>query len=289
MSAMDAARGYVAAWNARDAARLAESFRPGGTYEDPNTDGPIEGGPLRQYAGSLWAAFPDLIFEEVEYGETAPGEIVLRWMMRGTNLGSLRGLPPTGATIALPGADFITAGHDGVQRVQGYFDRMALMQQLGVQVTVQPTAVGPVRFGVCTSVRSDNPATPGAVTLTMIEAQTDHEVLQIRDTSRRIMLQLCGMPGFLSFQGAVIGRRLTTVTLWESREAQRQVMREANHQQASKEMFDGTIGRAFHASTWSLERLGELWTRCPACGSLRDARTESACRCGAAGSRPAFW
>jgi steroid delta-isomerase-like uncharacterized protein len=289
MSAMDAARRYVAAWNARDAARLAESFRPGGTYEDPNTGGPIEGGQLGQYAGSLWAAFPDLIFEEVEYGETAPGEIVFRWMMRGTNRGSLRGLPPTGATIALPGADFITACDDGVQRVQGYFDRMALMQQLGVQVTVQPTAVGPVRFGVCTSVRSDNPATPGAVSLTMIEAQSDDEVLRIRETSRRIMLQLPGMPGFLSFQGAVIGRRLTTVTLWESREAQRQVMREANHKEASQEMFGGSVGRAFHASAWTLERLGELWTRCEACGVLRDARTEAACRCGVAGAAPAFW
>jgi len=289
MSAMDAARRYVAAWNARDAARLAETFRPGGTYEDPNTGGPIETGPLGQYAGSLWSAFPDLVFEEVDYGETAPGEIVFRWMMRGTNRGSLRGLPPTGATIALPGADFITACDDGVQRVQGYFDRMGLMQQLGVQVAVQPTAVGPVRFGVCTSVKSDNPATPGAVTLTMIEAQTDDEVLRIRETSRRIMLQLRGMPGFLSFQGAVIGRRLTTVTLWESREAQRQIMHEANHKQASQEMFGGSVGRAFHASSWTLERLGELWSRCAACGVLRDARVQAVCRCGAEGDRPAFW
>jgi heme-degrading monooxygenase HmoA len=61
----------------------------------------------------------------------------------------------------------------------------------------------------------------------------------MRDISRRIMLQLCGVPGFLSFQGAVIGRRLTTVTLWESREARRQVMREANHQQASHDMLGG--------------------------------------------------
>jgi hypothetical protein len=62
MSALDAARRYVAAWNARDATRLAESFRPGGTYEDPNTRGPIGGGPLGQYAGTLWSAFPDLTF-----------------------------------------------------------------------------------------------------------------------------------------------------------------------------------------------------------------------------------
>lgn len=289
MSAMDAARRYVAAWNARDAARLAESFRPGGTYEDPNTGGPIEVGPLGQYAGALWSAFPDLVFEEVDWRESAPGELVFRWMMRGTNRGSLRGLPPTGATIALPGADFITACDDGVQRVQGYFDRMGLMQQLGAQVAVQPTAVGPVRFGVCTSVRSDNPATPGAATLTMIEARTDDEVLQIRETSRRIMLQLRGMPGFLSFQGAVIGRRLTTVTLWESREAQRQMMHEANHKHASREMFAGSVGGAFHASSWTLEHQGELWSRCAACGELRDARAQAVCRCGAEGGRPAFW
>ena len=96
----------------------------------------------------------------------------------------------------------------------------------------------------------------------MIEARSDEEVQQIRDASRRIMLQLPGMPGFLSFQGTVVGRRLSTVTLWETRESARQVMREANHKQASSEMFGGAVGSAFHSSTWALERLGELWVRC---------------------------
>lgn len=290
MSELGATRRYVAAWNARDGARLAAAFLPGGTYEDPNTGGPIGTGALGQYAAALWAAFPDLTFEEVDYQATARGHIVFRWIMRGTNRGSLRGLPPTGATVALPGVDLVTAREGGVERVQGYFDRTTLMEQLGVQVQVQPHAVGPVRFGVCTSVRSANSAPPAAVSLTMIEARNDAEVQQIRDISRRIMLQLCGMPGFLSFQGAVIGRRLTTVTLWESREAQRQVMREANHRQASHDMFAGGIGEAFHASSWSLERQGELWIRCPECDGLRDGRTEAVCRCGApAAARPAFW
>jgi steroid delta-isomerase-like uncharacterized protein len=290
MSGLDAARRYVAAWNARDTARLADAFLPGGTYEDPNTGGPLGTGPLGQYAAGLWAAFPDLTFEDAGFQETSGGEIVFRWIMRGTNRGSLRGLPPTGATVALPGVDLITARDGGVERVQGYFDRTTLMEQLGVQVHVQPYAVGPVRFGVCTSVESANPAPPGAVSLTMIEARNDAAVQQIRDVSRRIMLQLCGMPGFLSFQGAVIGRRLTTVTLWESREAQREVMREANHKQAAQDMFGGGLGAAFHASAWALERLGELWIRCPACGELRDGRTQGACRCGsAAAERPAFW
>jgi steroid delta-isomerase-like uncharacterized protein len=290
MNGMDAARRYVAGWNAHDAARLADSFLPGGTYEDPNTGGLIGTGPLGQYAAGLWTAFPDLSFEEVDYQATAAGEIVLRWIMRGTNRASLRGLPPTGATIALPGVDLITARDGGVERVQGYYDRLTLMEQLGAQVHVQPYAVGPVHFGACTSVRSGNPSPPGAVSLTMIEARNDGEVQQIREVSRRIMLQLCGMPGFLSFQGAVIGRRLTTVTLWESREAQRQVMREANHRQASQDMFSGAVGAAFNASSWTLERLGELWIRCPSCGELRDERTQAACGCGEQPeARPAFW
>jgi steroid delta-isomerase-like uncharacterized protein len=290
MSGLDSAKRYVSAWNARDTARLAAAFLPGGTYEDPNTGGPIGTGPLGQYAAGLWNAFPDLTFEEVDYQAAAGDEIVFRWIMRGTNRGSLRGLPPTGATIALPGVDYIRAREGGVERVQGYFDRQTLMEQLGLQVHVQPYAVGPVHFGACTSVKSANPAPPAALSLTMIEARNEGEVQQIRDLSRRIMLQLTGMQGFLSFQGAVIGRRLTTVSLWESREAQRQVMREANHKEASHDMFCGALGGAFHASSWSLDRVGELWIRCPACGELRDGRHHVACDCGAPSEgRPAFW
>lgn len=290
MNAIDVTREYFSAWNARDPGRLAATFRPGGTYEDPNTGGPIGTAPLGVYVAGLWAAFPDLEFEEVSCGESAPGEVTLAWIMRGTNRGPLRGLPPTGARIALPGVDLVTVCDDGVERVQGFFDRGTMMEQLGLQSVVQPRAIGPVRFGVCTQVRSESRAEPGAVVLTMIEARTDEEVQQIRDASRRIMLQLPAMAGFLSFQGAVVGRRLTTVTIWESAEAARQVMREANHKQASAGMFGGQVGGAFHASTWVLERMGELHVRCPGCGGLWDATNAEACGCGRGGGvRPAYW
>jgi heme-degrading monooxygenase HmoA len=210
--------------------------------------------------------------------------------MRGTNRGSFKGLPPTGARIAAPGVDLIRVRDDGVERVEGFFDRATVLEQLGVQVVVQPYSVGPVRLGVSSHVRSGSAGQPGAVALTMIEARSDAELQEIRDISRRIMLQLRGMPGFLSFQGAVVGRRLTTVTLWETPEAARQVMREANHKKASADLFAGSIAGAFHSSTWALQRLGELWVRCPECQALRDARTSVQCECGAAaGERPAFW
>lgn len=290
MDSLAIARGYVDAWNARDWARLAATFRPGGTYEDPSTGGPVGSEGLRAYAAALWDAFPDLRFEELSCRESGPEEVVFAWLMTGTNRGSLRGLPPTGACIALPGVDLITVADDGVARVQGYFDRQTLMEQLGAQVVVQPRRVGPVQFGVCTKVRSGSQALPGALALTMIDARSEAEVQQIRDASRRIMLALPGMPGFLSFEGAVVGRRLTTVTLWESAEAVRGVMREGNHRQASAEMLGGAVGAAFHASTWRLEHMGALRVRCRECGALRDARTDERCECGAASEeRPAFW
>lgn len=290
MSAIETVRRYVDAWNARDTARLAASFAEGGTYADPNTGGPIGTTALGRYAAGLWSAFPDLVFEDGGMRECGPGRLVFRWTMRGINRGSLRGLPPTGATVALPGVDLIEVSDAGVARVEGFFDRATLMEQLGMQVNVQPHAVGPIRFGVCSQVRSTSEREPGAVALTMIEARSDDEVQQIRETSRRIMLQLPAMPGFLSFQGAVAGRRLTTVTLWESPEAARQLMGDGVHKEASAELFGGAVGGAFHSSTWVPQRLGELWVRCPDCGALRDARKGSACRCGAGKrERPAFW
>lgn len=291
MDSIEIARRYVDAWNARDTARLAATFREGGTYQDPSTGGPLATEALSAYAAGLFAAFPDLEFEAVSCRECGPGEVVFAWTMTGTNRGSLRGLPPTGSRIALPGVDLITVRDDGVERVQGFFDRATLMEQLGVQVVVQPHSAGPIRFGVCTQVRSGNAGEPGALALTMIEARSDAEVQPIRDVSRRIMMELPGMPGFLSFQGAVVGRRLTTVTLWETPEAARQVMREANHKKASADLFGGSIAGAFHSSTWALQRLGELWVRCPECGGLRDVRASAECRCGvvAAEERPPFW
>jgi predicted ester cyclase len=67
MSSTEIARRYVDAWNARDTARLAATFREGGTYQDPNTGGPLGTEALAAYAAGLFAAFPDLEFETVSW------------------------------------------------------------------------------------------------------------------------------------------------------------------------------------------------------------------------------
>ena len=58
--------------------------------------------------------------------------VVWRWVIRGTHTGSYRGLPPTGRNLILPGCEFIEVGEGKLRRVEGYFDRLGILQQLGV-------------------------------------------------------------------------------------------------------------------------------------------------------------
>jgi hypothetical protein len=44
--------------------------------------------------------------------------------MKGTNTGPFAGGPPTGQSVALPGADFITVEGNKISSVQGYFDQV---------------------------------------------------------------------------------------------------------------------------------------------------------------------
>lgn len=56
---------------------------------------------------------------------------VWRWILRGTNTGSYRGFPPTGRSVILTGCEFIEVRAARVQRVECYFDRLSLLQQIG--------------------------------------------------------------------------------------------------------------------------------------------------------------
>jgi predicted ester cyclase len=123
-------------------AQSAQAFASAVESAVPTVRAPSE---VLPYASGLFSAFPDLRFE---LHVTAVDEpyVVAQWTMIGTQSGPLNGLPPTEARIKLPGIDVITLGESGLLSVEGYFDHWTLLEQLGVQVTVQPTNVGP--FGV---------------------------------------------------------------------------------------------------------------------------------------------
>ena len=76
-------------------------------------------------------SFPDWhsTFEEL----IAEGDRVAeRWTGRGTHLGELTGIPPTGKRVEAPGSVFYRIAGGKIVEFRGQLDMMGLMQQLGV-------------------------------------------------------------------------------------------------------------------------------------------------------------
>ena len=120
------AQRYFDAWNQHDSAAIIAVFNEGGTYADPTTAGPLSGAAIGAYAQALWAGFPDLSFDTVTVSEDDTGLVCAQWQMIGTNTGSFMGLPPSGISVVLAGADFIQVEGDGIRSIQGYFDSAAI-------------------------------------------------------------------------------------------------------------------------------------------------------------------
>jgi steroid delta-isomerase-like uncharacterized protein len=205
----DVVHRYFAAWNAHDADAIVATFAPGGTYEDPTSGGRLTGAAIGENAAKLWSAMPDVRFDIATEDPTATG-VSAQWLMTGTNLGSFNGLPPSGRVVTLPGADFIVVGAQGIESVRGYFDAGEVPRQLGLQIVVQPTRLGPFAFGTSTHVDAPSTVKPGAFSITVLHAPTPEQQAGVTNASRQIAMELTRTPGFLGFLAAVVGDRMIT-------------------------------------------------------------------------------
>jgi steroid delta-isomerase-like uncharacterized protein len=126
---------YIDAFCRQDLDACLAPFAADGTYSDPGTAQPLSGPAIKDHFAALFAGFPDATTETVALHAITPDMAVWRWVIRGTNTGSYRGLPPTGRSLIQPGCEFIEVGEGKVQRVEGYFDRLGMLQQLGLVPT----------------------------------------------------------------------------------------------------------------------------------------------------------
>jgi steroid delta-isomerase-like uncharacterized protein len=96
---------------------------------------------LKQYLQAWTTAFPDgrvEITNVVETGDQAAGEITYRGTHTGPFASPQGEVPPTGKSVELPGACFVTIGGDKIQSFRGYYDTMAMMVQLGLMPAPAP-------------------------------------------------------------------------------------------------------------------------------------------------------
>jgi steroid delta-isomerase-like uncharacterized protein len=86
---------------------------------------------LKGFNAAWRESFPDWhsTFEEL----IAEGDRVAeRWTGRGTHLGELMGIPPTGKRVEGPGSVFYRIAGGKIVEFRGQLDMMGMMQQLGV-------------------------------------------------------------------------------------------------------------------------------------------------------------
>jgi hypothetical protein len=174
----------------------------------------------------------------------------------------MQGLPPTGRSVAVPGVDFIQVEGDKIHSVQGYFDSRAVPEQLGLQVVVQPKAIGPFVFGTGALVQTGKNVKPGAFSVTMLQARSDEEVQQIVQLSEEIVKQMLEMQGFISWMGMTAGHRMMTVTAWETPEDQKQMYSGGTHPKAVQKFLGQELTAGGMTSVWSSARF-TTWVRCP--------------------------
>ena len=132
-------RQYIDTCNPAQFNAFLMTFAADATYRDPGTPQPLSGPGIRGYFSALFAAFPDIAFETVAVDVVSDQMAVWRWIMRGTNTGSIAGIPATQRSVTLPGCEFIEIRDGQVQRVQGYFDQLTVMRQLGL-IPAPPSA-----------------------------------------------------------------------------------------------------------------------------------------------------
>jgi len=282
MNPLEIAQQYFDAWNRRDAAAVLATFTADGTYCDPASGGRLRGEALKGYITGLWAAFPDLSFEIASQGLAGEQLVAAQWIMHGTNTGSMMGLPPTGKSVTVPGADFIRVVGGKIQMVDGYFDSRAVPEQLGLQVLVQPKEIGPFAFGNANRAWTGKNMKPGAFSITVLEARSPDEIQAVQQQSQAILQEMFAMNGFLGFVGATVGSRMMTISAWENPRDPRQLLAGGAHADAMKKFFGTELAAGGFTSVWVPDRINTRWVRCGGCHRIADhERSAGTCSCGA--------
>jgi steroid delta-isomerase-like uncharacterized protein len=124
---------YLAAWNARDAERIASFFTDDAVYDDRGAGALVRGrDEIRVHAARVHRAFPDLSFELVRSAhgnDFTAGE----WRSRMTHLGEIDGLAATGKVVESGGVDVATLDPDGrISHLISYYDGAEILRDLGL-------------------------------------------------------------------------------------------------------------------------------------------------------------
>lgn len=122
-------------WNEGNTTAADELMAPGAIIHMP-TGEVVNPDELKSFARMWRGSFPDWhsTFEDlISEGD----RVAERWTGRGTHLGELEGIPPTGKRVEVPGSVFYRIVGGKIVEFRGQLDMRSLMQQLGVIASPQ--------------------------------------------------------------------------------------------------------------------------------------------------------
>jgi steroid delta-isomerase-like uncharacterized protein len=114
---------WNAAWNTKDADKLAAFFAPGATYYEPDLPGVTDGDKgIREAAQKTWSDWPEATFELVSMTVEEP-RVVVEWRSTATHR--------SGKVLRLEGIDVLEWDGDKIKSARVYYDVHARKLALG--------------------------------------------------------------------------------------------------------------------------------------------------------------
>ena len=126
-------REHVHGENSHDLDAVMRTFGAEADYDDEAWEEHYAGRDgVRGYYADLMRSLPDL-YIDVQREHVTADHVILEVIIRGTHLGTWRGLPPTGRTVAVPLCGvFSFDANDRLASERIYYDRATALRQLGV-------------------------------------------------------------------------------------------------------------------------------------------------------------
>lgn len=130
MDAIEVVRAYEVTWDTANAVDMPSFFAEGGTYT-PSGEAPLTGDAIAEYAAAVFKAFPDSRMPITSIFADG-NDVCAVWEYSATMTGDFGPFPATGKSFKLAGCHVIEVEDGKLRSVVSRWDRLDMMQQLGL-------------------------------------------------------------------------------------------------------------------------------------------------------------
>ena len=118
----DIADRYMDAWNRQDAEGIRACFTRDGYYIDSIHEREVIGDEIIAYAENSFEKYPDMHYEIINRTASGGSNLAVQWVMTGSNVEAMFGLPVSNRDVSLTGLDFLTLYRGRIRTCISYYD-----------------------------------------------------------------------------------------------------------------------------------------------------------------------